>query len=109
MTSKQEKMVNTLKKDIIRCDFYDSDKNGFTVENSKYEFKTFEVKDEGEFVSVESVVGRKDEDASEYFNHRIYRKIFISKDGDVHTYYNHKEYDRVITRYADILYYGYSN
>ena len=45
MTSKQEKMVNTLKKDIIRYDFYDSHKKDFTLENSKYEFKTFEVKD----------------------------------------------------------------
>lgn len=111
MTSKQETMVNTLKKDIIRYDFHDSHKKGFTVENSGYEFKTFEVKDHGEFVSVYSVVGLKnDEGTMAACTCRTYRKIFIGKRGGVHTYDNQKKGGKAaLTDYSDVLCYGYSN
>lgn len=111
MTSKQEKMVNTLKKDIIRYDFHDSHKKGFTVENSGYEFKTFEVKDHGEFVSVYSVVGLKnDEGTMAACTCRTYHQIFIGKRGGVHTYDNQKKGGKAaLTNYSDVLCYGYSN
>ena len=111
MTSKQEKMVNTLKKDIIRYDFHDSHKKGFTVENSEYEFKTFEVKDNDGIVSVYSVVGLKnDEGTMAACTCRTYRQIFISKRGGVRTYDNRKKGGKAaLTNYSDVLCYGYSN
>lgn len=111
MTSKQEKMVNTLKKDIIRYDFHDSHKKGFTVENSGYEFKTFEVEDNDGIVSVYSVVGLKNDDGTmAACTCRTYRQIFIGKMGGVHTYYNQKKGGKAaLTNYSDVLCYGYSN
>ena len=111
MTSKQEKMVNQIKKDIIRYDFHDSSKKDFTLENSKYEFKTFEVKDNDGIVSVYSVVGLKnDEGTMAACVCRTYRHIFIGKRGGVHTYENRKKGAKaVLTNYSDVIYYGYSN
>ena len=111
MTSKQEKMVNQIKKDIIRYDFHDSHKKGFTVENSEYEFKTFEVKDNDGIVSVYSVVGLKnDEGTMAACTCRTYRQIFISKRGGVRTYDNRKKGGKAaLTNYSDVLCYGYSN
>lgn len=111
MTSKQEKMVNTLKKDIIRYDFHDSHKKDFTLEGSRYEFKTFEVKDDNGIVSVYSVVGLKnDEGTMAAYTCRTYRQIFIGKCGGVHTYDNQKKGGKAaLTSYSDVMCYGYSN
>ena len=111
MTSKQEKMVNTLKKDIIRYDFHDSNKKDFTLENSEYEFKTFEVKDDAGVVSVYSIVGLKnDEGTMAACTCRTYRQIFIGKRGGIHTYDNKKKGGKAaLTSYSDVMFYGYSN
>lgn len=108
MTSKQEKMVNQIKNDIIRYDFHDHRKG---IENSSYEFKEFKVEDHGEFVSVYSVVGLKDDEGTmAACICRTYRQIFIGKRGGVHTYDNRKKGGKAaLTSYSDIMCYGYRN
>ena len=111
MTSKQEKMINQIKADIIRYDFTDNHNKGFTLENSRYEFKEFKVEDHGEFVSVYSVVGPKgDEGTMVALIARTYRQIFIGKRGGVHTYDNQKKGGKAaLTSYSDVMRYGYHN
>lgn len=108
MTSKQEKMVNQIKADIIRYDFHDHRKG---IENSSYEFKEFEVKDLGYAVSVYSVVGLKDDEGTmAACICRTYRQIFIGKRGGVHTYDNQKKGGKAaLTSYSDVMCYGYHN
>lgn len=110
MTSKQEKMVNQIKNDIISYDFHDHRICG-NIENSRYEFKTFQVEDHGEFVSVYSVVGVKgDEGTMAALIARTYRQIFIGKRGGVHTYDNQKKGGKAaLTSYSDVMCYGYHN
>ena len=102
-------MVNILKKDIIRYDFHDSHEKDFTLEGSRYEFKTFEVRDDNGVVSVYSIVGLKnDEGTMAACVCRTYRHIFIGKLGGVHTYENRKKGGKaVLTNYSDVIYYGY--
>lgn len=109
MTSKQEKMVNRIKNDIIRYDFHDCHKKGFTLENSSYEFKQFEVEDHGYAVSVYSVVGLKgDEGTMAACIARTYRQIFIGKRGGVKTFDNKKKGGKAeLTSYSDVMIYGY--
>lgn len=111
MTSKQEKMVNQIKKDIIRYDFTDSHNKDFTLEGSRYEFKEFKVEDHGEFVSVYSVVGVKgDEGTMAAIIARTYRQIFIGKRGGVKTFDNQKKGGKAeLTSYSDVMCYGYHN
>lgn len=110
MTSKQEKMINTIKNDIIRYDFHDHRICG-NIENSRYEFKEFKVEDHGEFVSVYSVVGLKDDEGTmAACTCRTYRQIFIGKRGGVHTYDNQKKGGKAaLTNYSDVMCYGYHN
>ena len=110
MTSKQEKMVNQIKADIISYDFHDQRICG-NIENSRYEFKQFEVEDHGEFVSVYSVVGLKDDEGTmAACTCRTYRQIFIGKRGGVKTFDNQKKGGKVkLTSYSDVMCYGYHN
>lgn len=112
MTSKQEKMVNQIKADIIRYDFTDSHKKDFTLESSRYEFKEFEVKDHGcGYISLYSVVGLKgDQGTMAACICRTYRQIFIGKRGGVHTYDNQKKGGKAaLTSYSNVMCYGYHN
>lgn len=112
MTKQQEAMVNRIKKDIIRYDFTDSLKKGFTVEESRYEFKTFEVEEHAYgVVSVYSVVGLKgDEGTMAACFARTTRQIFIGKRGGVRTYTNTKKNGKAaLTNYYDVMIYGRSD
>lgn len=112
MTKQQEMMVNRIKNDIIRHDFIDSHKKGFTVEESRYEFKQFEVT-EHDFgtVSVYSVVGLKDDEGTmAALIARTYRQIFIGARGGVRCYDNQKKGGKAaLTSYSDVMIYGYRN
>lgn len=112
MTSKQEKMVEKIKKDIIRYDFHDSHKKDF--EDSEYEFKEFEVTEVDDHfgvVTVYSVVGLKgDEGTMASVTCRTYRHIFIGKRGGVHTHINSKKGGKAtLTSYSDVMLFGYKN
>lgn len=111
MTKQQEAMINRIKKDIIRYDFTDSHKKGFTVEESRYEFKEFKVEmlEGTDIVCVCSIVGLKDDEGTMAACFaRTYRQIFIGKRGGVMTYTNTKKNGKAaLTNYSDVMIYGY--
>lgn len=109
MTSKQEKMVNQIKNDIICYDFHDHHICG-NIENSRYEFKTFQVEDHDYgVVSVYSVVGLKDDEGTmAACICRTYRQIFIGPRGGVKTFDNRKKGGKAeLTSYSDVMCYDY--
>ena len=77
MTKKQKMVIERIKSEIPRFDFYNSD---------DYEIKTFEVEENEYFVSVYFVTGRKnDEGTMASILCRKYRHAFIGKNGGIRT------------------------